>query len=250
MGFVKDTFDDLTGKTAARAAKRASRRQAEAQGEALDYLRERDELPSQIREEALLGLQDLYLGDGRADFLEDIRQDPFYQMQVEEAEEAALRGASASGLLRSGAVPETLAGIAPRLLQESYRERVGGLQGLSMLPTYEPQIAQLISGIGGTEAAGITGAAQARQAGTGNLIRGATALLGFSDPALKDNVKVVGEYKGLPWCEWEWNESAEKLGMSGYGCGVMADDVKEKYPHLIHEVDGHMMVDYGGLANG
>ncbi|MAF43426.1 MAG: hypothetical protein CMI54_04555 [Parcubacteria group bacterium] len=251
---LRNAWGDITGETAADAAREASQTQLGFQQQALDYLREREELPMEIRDAALQGLQDVYLGEGRADMIADIQNDPFYQAQLQQAEQGALRGASASGLLRSGAVPQTLSTIAPRLLQDAYRERIGGIQGLAGLPSNANQIAGQLSNMGTTQAQGLLGAAQAEQAGMGNLLNlglqgGQLAMMAFSDPELKDNVKVVGEYKGLPWCEWTWNDKAKEVGLSGDGCGVMADDVLKVRPELIHQAGDYMMVDYGGLYN-
>lgn len=252
---IKDAAQDLwggiSGETAAEASREAAQTQAGYQQQALDYLKEREALPIELRDQALMGLQDLYMGDGRADMLESIKQDPIYTAAVQEAEQGALRGASAAGLSRSGAVPAALSRIAPSILQDVYQDKVSGIKGLAGLQGNASEIASGMRGLGSTYAQGLLGAANAEQAGLGNIIDLGTQIgsFFFSDPSLKDNVRVVGEYKGVPWCEWEWNEKAEKIGLKGDGCGVMADDIKEVYPHLLKEFEGHLMVDYGGLAN-
>ena len=179
------------GKATSKAAKMA----AGAEKEALEYLKQTERLPQKYREEALSGLSDLYLDKGfqRADPSElaarsgDLRdmlmtsaQDsPFYAQALDRGEEAILRGASATGGLRSGTTSENLARFGEDALMDAYQqEQLGygqqqqldqireqeytqGVKGLAGLPSYATQIASGISGIGRTEAAGVTGAAQA-----------------------------------------------------------------------------------------
>ena len=63
MGFIKDFVENIFGgggDEAAEAATDAANIQAKYQREALDYLKEREALPQQFREEALTGLGGLY----------------------------------------------------------------------------------------------------------------------------------------------------------------------------------------------
>ena len=69
----------------------------------------------------------------------------------------------------------------------------------------------------------------------------ATFLLGgyiFSDQNLKYNVTTLpySEYKdiGLRGVCWEWNEDAKKsFGLTGEGCGVIAQEVRMLYPRAV-----------------
>jgi hypothetical protein len=102
---------------------------------------------------------------GRQDFVAGLREDPFYQDLLGAGEEAVLRGASATGGLRSGTASENLARNNQNILRGLYGERVAGLQGMAGTPSYAPQIAHATSGIGQTIAQGGIAAAQAQQAG-------------------------------------------------------------------------------------
>jgi hypothetical protein len=96
-------------------------------------------------------------------------------------EEAIMRGAGATGGLRSGNVQEALydynVGLQNTALTQAYSQQqaeedrsLRELRGLAGLETGTGQIAQTIGDIGRTEAMGITGAAQARQQGMQNLM--------------------------------------------------------------------------------
>jgi len=179
---VQKAWDDIRGKTAAKAAGEASEVSAASQEEALQYLRETEALPQELRESALSQLGSIYglpgfgageegavPGAGREEFIAGLRTDPFYSELVGAGEEAVLRGASATGGLRSGSTSENLARVNQDVLRGLYQERVGGLTGLANLPSYAPQIAGGIAGVGQTLASGITAAGQARQSGIGQV---------------------------------------------------------------------------------
>ena len=46
---------------------------------------------------------------------------------------------------------------------------------------------------------------------------------------------------------WEWNESANDLGLFGRGVGVIADLVEQYAPNLISIRNGYKLVNYGAL---
>jgi len=68
-----------------------------------------------------------------------------------------------------------------------------------------------------------------------------------SDEALKTNIQKAGEYKHHEWFTWEWNDKAKDFGLIGKAQGVIAQKVREYAPWLIHERDGYLAVNYGGL---
>lgn len=102
---------------------------------------------------------------GRQDFVDGLREDPFYQDLLGAGEEAVLRGASATGGLRSGTASENLARNNQNILRGLYGERVAGLQGMAGLPSNVNQIGNVMGGIGTTQAAGQVAAGQAWQGG-------------------------------------------------------------------------------------
>lgn len=253
--FVKDTFNSLTGKTAAKASQQAARTQAEAQQNALNYLREREQIPQQFREGALTQLGGLFgLEGGDENAMSAIRQNPIYQAtlgQLPQQEEAILRSQSATGALRSSGTEQMLANNQRMNQLSALQNTMSGLQGLAGLQSYAPQIAQGMAGIGQTQAQGITGAANARQQALGGLLQmGTTAAAAFSDIRLKDNIQPAGKRYGQDWFTWEWNDKANALGLYGEDEGVIADYLKQTRPELVGESNGYLTVNYRELENG
>lgn len=67
-----------------------------------------------------------------------------------------------------------------------------------------------------------------------------------SDIRLKDNIKVIGKYKGLDLVTWTWNGL---LGLVGNSVGVIAQQVANVYPEAVTVMDnGYMAVYYDKLA--
>lgn len=183
-GLVSGLFG---GDDAADASRDAANIQAQAQREALDYLKETEEIPQQFRREALSvlgGVAGLPGGTGSQQALIDqARLSPLYEAIIgtrEQGEEAILRNAAATGGLRSGNVQQALADQAQQLEQsallQAYNQQLGGLQSLAQTQTNPQQIANQISAIGQTQAQGITAAAQAQQSAAG---QGFSTLLGL-----------------------------------------------------------------------
>jgi hypothetical protein len=257
MSFVKDTFNALTGKSAEKASIEGSRTAAAGQTEALNYLKEQERLPSQFREGALTQLGGLYgLEGGDPNAAQNIQDNPIFQAtqgMLPQQEEAILRNQSATGALRGGGTDMMLAENQRNNQLQAYQNTIGGLQGLSNLQSYAPQIAQGMAGIGSTLAQGQIAGAQARQDGLTNSITMAmkgAELSGFSDIRLKDNVQPAGQRYGQDWFTWDWNTVAVKLGLSGSSEGVIADFVEKSRPELIGKRDGYKTVNYLELANG
>jgi hypothetical protein len=73
----------------------------------------------------------------------------------------------------------------------------------------------------------------------------------FSDERLKVDLEPVPGSKyeriGLSGFRWTWNAIAERLGLHGRGGGVIAQEVREKIPHVVYERDGFLTVDYAEL---
>lgn len=184
---------------AAKAAKSAAGTEAQAQMEALEYTKEREAIPTAYREQALqqLGLLAGFQPQDRFDpntgekiapssglldrdqFMQGLQADPFYQQQVAAGEQGVLRGASATGGLRSGNASAALAEVNQQALRAAYLERIQGLQGLSGLPSNTGLIAGQMAGIGETQAQGILGVAQANQAGRQGVYNSITSGLGM-----------------------------------------------------------------------
>lgn len=261
LGFdkVKDAAESvvggITGKTAADASKRAAQTQAQAQMEALNYLREQEEIPQQFREGALGQLGGLYgLEGGTAGADRMIRQNPIFQAtqgMIPQQEEAILRNQSATGALRSGGTDQMLAENQRMNTLQAYQNTMGGLQGLAGLQSYAPQIAQGMAGIGQTLGQGEIGGAMARQEALGGLLQagGKIGAAAFSDTRLKDNIQPMGDRYGHAWYSWTWNEEAEALGLSGNDYGVLAQEVATTNPDAIGVSMGYLTVDYSKLES-
>ena len=255
MGFVKDTFNAITGRGAEKASNQAAETSAQAQQNALNYIRETEKLPQQFRQNALSqlgGFMGLEGGDPNAQA--NIEANPLYQAtmgQIPQQEEAILRNQSATGALRSGGTDMMLADNQRMTQLGAYQNALGGLQGLANIPSNSGQIANGMAGIGNTLAQGQIAGANARQQGIGNTLgmgMNALALSGFSDIRLKDNIQPAGERFGHSWFTWDWNDTARALGLSGSSEGVIADLVKTVRPDLVGERDGFLTVDYKALG--
>ena len=174
---LQSAIDDIRGKTGEKAASKAARTQAEAMTQQLDYLKEINRLPQELKEKALTQMSDIFLGgEGQQAIIDRAKASPIYSAIMggqQAGEEAIMRQAGATGGLRSGNVQEALYDYNTQLknqaLMSSYGDIMGGIQSLAGTPTYGTQIAQTYGDIGETQAAGILGAASARQAGTANL---------------------------------------------------------------------------------
>ena len=176
---------------------------------------------------------------------------PFYQQAVQTGEEAVLRGAAATGGLRSGTASENLATVNQNALLNAYNQQLQGLQGFAQLPSNANQIAGGMAGIGQTMGQGITAQGQAQQAGMGMLMDAGTKLGAaymMSDPRLKTNIKLTGKKNGHDGHSWTWNKAAEALGLLGESVGVMADKIAKTNPEAIGERDGYMTVNYKMLG--
>lgn len=255
MGFVKDTFNSITGKDAADASKKGAAMSAQGQREALNYLKEKERIPSQFREGALGQLGGLYgLEGGDPNAMSQIQQNPIYQAtmgQLPQQEEAILRNQSATGALRSGGTEMMLANNKRQNKLSALQNTMGGLQNMAGLQSYAPQIAQGVAGVGQTLGQGQIASANARQQGIGNTIglgMNALSLAGFSDIRLKDNIKPAGERYGHDWYTWEWNDEAKELGLSGEAEGVLAQDIAVTHPEAVGLSQGYLTVNYGSLG--
>jgi hypothetical protein len=190
--------------TSAGAQERGAEVQAQSQREALEYLKQREAIPQQLREQALQRLGGIYGIQGKTippitytpstggmfSGLRDIagrkgevptQEEPFGQQQlIQQAMESPLYGAmmggrkageetigrhaSMTGGLRSGNVQGAMYDYDTQLqnqaLLQSYNQQLQGLQGLAGLPSYAPQIASGMAGVGQTLGQGISGAGQ------------------------------------------------------------------------------------------
>lgn len=192
-------------------------------------------------------------GMSQEDALAAIMNNPIYQAALGDIgaqEESILRNQAATGALR-GAGTEQMLAENQRLNQyQALQASLGGLQGLSGLPSNAGAIAQQTAGIGQTLGQGIIGAAQSeqasQQAGFSNLMGlGQLGLAGFAafcDPSLKSNAKRIGASGGYQIYRWTWNDKAAELGLVGEGVGPMADEIEKFEPERIEIRNGYKYV--------
>ena len=157
--------------TSAGAQERGAQISAQSQREALQYLKQREAVPQQFREAGLKRLGGLYGMPGgvgsQQELIERAKESPLYGAMMggrEAGEEAILRGASATGGLRSGNVQGAMYDYNTQLqnqaLLQSYNQQLQGLQGMAGLPSNAPQIASGMAGVGQTLGQGVSGAGQ------------------------------------------------------------------------------------------
>jgi hypothetical protein len=175
---------------AAEASTQAANTQAASEQEALDYLKQTNALPMELRDQALRGLGSYYQVPGapksQDQMIQEAYNSPLYKAIIHTADDAVdqqARYASATGGFRSGNAQMAFAREGQRVsndaLLQSFNQVQGndqyeralqlqGLSGLAGLDTGENGIANLTAQIGATRGQGIVAAGQARQQGTQN----------------------------------------------------------------------------------
>ena len=98
----------------------------------------------QAGQEGLQGFQSLMTPQGQADFANQYTQGPMYQMMQQQAEDATLRNASATGGLRTGQSNVALSSITPQLINQAYNQQ---LQGFGTLMNQGAQSAGQTAGL-------------------------------------------------------------------------------------------------------
>jgi hypothetical protein len=258
MGLMHDTKATREGKA---YEQMMGERAMSMQEDWMQYIKDQYAPYSEVAEKALgaqMGLTGLSGGDERERMLAEVEADPFYQAKLRAGEEAVMRGASATGGLRSGGTSAALASQNQLMLGRELEDRYQKLAGLSGQgfsgQTSGSQYGQsALSGLTGTMGTLASGSAAARaaeadkQSGLMGLAGG--IISAFSDERLKTNVEQIGVKKGLPWYKWTWNDLAgKKFGLRGDAVGFMASDVELYKPECVTEKDGYLMVNYGGIA--
>lgn len=190
---------------------------------------------------------------------------------------------AAGGLTRSGtalkeaaAIPTDLAFQLENLLTGrqfgAEQERISGLEslvsggrqatgaGLTASGDILSSIIEAITGKASIEAAGLRGSAEAQASGTLGAQQSRTSKLGntiktvatiaslFSDPRLKENIRVIGKVGPLNLVEWDWREEFNDTIVSKFPTmGYLSTQVKEFYPEDVHEFGGYDVIDYDSV---
>lgn len=138
MGFIKKGFDSITGKT---AAKNASKAQQQATQQGMEEQRRQFDIMQQLMNpyvqagrQGLSGQQDL-LGlngfDKQQSAIRNIENSPFFKSQYQQAENALLQNAAATGGLRGGNFQEALADNRSNMLFNNVNQQLQNLSGVA-----------------------------------------------------------------------------------------------------------------------
>ena len=263
MGFVSDTFGALTGKAGAEASLAGSAAQGAAIERGIGVTEAGIERGLGFLEPfGTLGQQGIdqagFLTDPQAQF-QFLQDNPLFQLALDEANRGTQGMAAARGRLSAG---DTLQQLSNNVLLSASPLIAGQKQSITDLLNMgtgvagaqastsiggAQNISDLITTGGAVEAGGVVGAANARAAGTQNLLTsGLLAGAVFSDERLKSNIKKIGAEKGHNIYSWTWNKLAESLGLIGDGFGVIAQEVMKTRPDAII-LDGYLKVNYAML---
>jgi hypothetical protein len=250
MGFVRR----LTGKDQAGAIKKGAELQFQAGEEASQLLDPFKAIGEQGLEQAG------FLTDPQAQF-DFLQSNPLFQAALSAGQDSLTgieQSAAARGRLSAGDTASTLQEqgmrntlLAAQPLIAEQKASIGDLLNFGQGTAINQ--GNLRTGQAAAQSAGLIGAADARARGAQNIIDLGSKIAGniaagFSDPALKTDVKYSHETNGHNIYTWKWNEKAEALGLSGYDSGVMADEVLAKNPEAVSTEFGYMKVDYNAIG--
>lgn len=136
MSFIKDTFDSITGKSAAKDASKAQQQATESgmeeQRRQFDALQALMQPYVRVGNQALTGQSNLLglNGDSRQQAaIANIENSPFFKSQYQQAENALLQNASVTGGLRGGNMQEALADNRSNMLYNNVQSQLAGLSG-------------------------------------------------------------------------------------------------------------------------
>lgn len=138
MGFVKDAFDSVTGKS---SAEKASRAQTDASNASIaEQRRQFDKFQELLKPYvdsgvgALEGQNDLLGLNGfnsQQSAISNIENSPFFKSQYQQAENALLQNAAATGGLRGGNFQEALADNRSNMLFGNVQQQLQNLSGVA-----------------------------------------------------------------------------------------------------------------------
>lgn len=184
MGFVKDVWNGITGKTGAKAAEKAGNLQADSSKYAADIGQKQFEQTRQDQmpwldagKKALGGLEQMLYGDPS-----EFMSDPSYQWRKQQGMDGIESSAAAGGGLLSGAALKSLNGYNSSLASQEYSNAFNRLSGVAGTGQNTANaigqfgannaLNQGNAAINGAnaQANGLIGAANAKQQGIGNIV--------------------------------------------------------------------------------
>lgn len=265
MSFVTDTFNALTGKTAADAAMQGAGIQGAAIERGIDVTEAGIERGlGFLQPFGELGQQGIsqagFLTDPQAQF-NFLQDNPLFKLALENANTGTSQLAAARGRLSAGDTLQQLSNnvllsASPLISQQKQSitdllnlgTGVAGSQA-NVSAGGAANVSDLITTGGAVGAGGVVGAANAQTAGAQNLLQsGLLAGAIFSDKRLKENIKKIGVEKGFNIYSWTWNKLAESLGLRGNGFGVIAQEVMKTRPDAVINDNGYYKVYYQMLG--
>jgi hypothetical protein len=260
---------DLAGTHAAGEAKDASKAAEAAQQDALgrsiaETRRATEEGQGFLAPFGGVGLQGVeqagFLTDPQAQF-DFLQNNPLFQMGLDNANRQTQQSAASRGRLSSGDTLQELnqnALLTASPLIQSQKQSIGDLLNFGGgIATNQAntaigegsQISNAFENQGNITSAGIQSRNKIQADTTANQQQLAGQIFSmFSDPALKTNIKSTGSKNGFNTYSWDWNELANKVGLSGSGVGVMADEVKAIKPEAVTIDRGFMKVNYNMIG--
>ena len=260
---------DLAGTHAAGEAKDASKAAEAAQQDALgrsiaETRRATEEGQGFLAPFGGVGLQGVeqagFLTDPKAQF-DFLQNNPLFQMGLDNANRQTQQSAASRGRLSSGDTLQALnqnALLTASPLIQSQKQSIGDLLNFGGgIATNQAntaigqgsQISNAFENQGNIASAGIQNRNQIQADTTANQQQLAGQIFSmFSDPSLKTNIKSTGSKNGFNTYSWDWNELANKIGLSGSDVGVMADEVKAIKPEAVTIDRGFMKVNYNMIG--
>lgn len=282
MGFVKDTFNTLTGKTAATAAQNAAATQSAAADRAIDsterntdkIIASNEKALAQSRADlqpfrdagagALPGLTDLITNPNtQKDY---VTNNPFFAALSKQASTTLMNNQAAKGKLGSGGTAEALQNSLLLLGSDLVNQNITQRQNIvnvganaaagqasatqnsagttaNALSAGGTNIANLITAQGNTQAAGQVGAANAKTQALQGLVNAGVMGVALSDMRAKENISEVGRLNnGLPVYTFNYK------GRKHIHMNVMAQDVEKVIPDAVMEINGLKYVDMGKVC--
>jgi hypothetical protein len=231
------------------------------------------------------GVQEASSIGGFGDRLNQIIGGDQFQGLVDERQRGVQGQLAAGGLTRSGTALEAASAVPTDLALGIENQLFGRQAGaFGQEANITQLLAQLLGNQGAVTGEGIRGAAeataggilgekgfqlQAKQAknenrnqalgligtGVGAVFGGpAGAAIGggigsaFSDPRLKENVRLEGKIGPLDLVRWDWIPEAKDTIVSQFKTmGFMSTQVKEHFPEFVGEYGGYDVINYSGL---
>jgi hypothetical protein len=270
-GTIRTALDpgDFSGQHAGAKAKDASKAAEAAQQDALgrsiaETRRATEEGQGFLAPFGGVGLQGVeqanFLTDPKAQF-DFLQNNPLFQMGLDNANRQTQQSAASRGRLSSGDTLQELnqnALLTASPLIQSQKQSIGDLLNFGGgIATNQAntaigegsQISNAFENQGNITSAGIQSRNKIQADTTANQQQLAGQIFSmFSDPALKTNIKSTGSKNGFNTYSWDWNELANKVGLSGSGVGVMADEVKAIKPEAVTIDRGFMKVNYNMIG--